>query len=68
MTEHFTRSTVSASFWCSKCKTYTLHRIDDRRKGPCLKCCTRLDKQHADKPKVPKAEEARQRELWEDAG
>lgn len=44
MTQHFTRSTVSAAFYCSKCKKVTQHRIDDRRKGPCLECIAKLDK------------------------
>jgi len=41
MTEHFTRSTVSAAFYCSKCEKVTQHRIDDCRKGPCLECIAR---------------------------
>ena len=47
MTEHFTRSTVSAAFWCAKCQKSTQHRIDDRRKGPCLECMERLATDHA---------------------
>jgi ribosomal protein L44E len=43
MTEHFTRSTVSAEFYCAKCQKRTQHRIDDRRKGPCLECIARYD-------------------------
>jgi ribosomal protein L44E len=42
MTQHFTRSTVSASHWCSKCQKHTQHRVDDRRIGPCLDCIARL--------------------------
>ena len=38
MTEHFTRNTVSAEFFCSKCGKSTQHRIDGGRKGPCLVC------------------------------
>jgi hypothetical protein len=48
MTEHFTRSTVSSAFYCSKCGKVTQHRIDDGRKGPCLGCIARLDRQHAE--------------------
>ena len=44
MTEHFTRATVSASFYCPKCGKRTQHRIDDCRKGPCLECIARLNK------------------------
>lgn len=34
---------MSASFWCRKCDRVTQHRIDDRRKGPCLECIARLE-------------------------
>lgn len=47
MTQHFTRNTVSAEFWCGKCKKFTQHRIGDRRKGPCLECLDRLEREHA---------------------
>lgn len=60
MTQHFTRSTVSADFYCGKCKRTTQHRIDDRRKGPCLECIARLEKQHA----APKPEAEKQTELF----
>jgi hypothetical protein len=46
MSEHFTRNTVSAEFWCGKCQKRTQHRIDDRRRGPCLECIARLEAQH----------------------
>jgi len=60
MTEHFTRNTVSAEFWCGKCSKRTQHRIDDRRKGPCLECIAKLEAQHtehADSPKPPADEQ-----------
>lgn len=58
MTEHFTRSTVSATFYCSKCGRTTQHRIDDRRKGPCLECIARLEREHDDaKPEAEKQQE-----------
>lgn len=47
MTQHFTRNTVSAEFWCGKCKKRTQHRIDGGRKGPCLECIARLEKESA---------------------
>jgi hypothetical protein len=48
MTEHFTKSTVSAAFYCGKCGKTTQHRIDHfgdqaGRKGPCLECLKRYD-------------------------
>ena len=47
MTQHFTRNTISISAWCPKCQKHTQHRVDDRRKGPCLDCIDRLTVQHA---------------------
>ena len=41
MSQHFTRNTVSAAFLCSKCGKETQHRIDAKRKGPCLSCLER---------------------------
>jgi hypothetical protein len=55
MSEHFTRNTVSASCYCSKCGKTTQHRIDGVRKGPCLECIAKLEKQH-NEPKRPDAE------------
>jgi hypothetical protein len=52
MTEHFTKNTVSAAFYCRKCGKVTQHRIDDGRKGPCLDCIAKLDAQHKDKAAV----------------
>lgn len=56
MSEHFTRNTVSAAFWCRKCDKFTQHRIDSGRKGPCLDCIARLDEQHAAAPPKPVAD------------
>jgi ribosomal protein L44E len=64
MTQHFTRSTVSASFYCGYCKKTTQHRIDSGQKGPCLECIDRLNKLHDAAP--PKVEE-KQKSFWEDA-
>jgi len=61
MTEHFTRNTVSASFYCGKCGKPTAHRIDSGRKGPCLECIARLEQEHA---KAVKPEEEKQQELF----
>jgi hypothetical protein len=43
MSEHFSRNTVSASFYCGRCKKFTQHRIDSGRKGPCLDCIEKYD-------------------------
>lgn len=64
MTHHFTRNTVEASAWCSKCQKFTMHRVDQDamqgRLGPCLKCIEKLDAQHAQ----PKPEPVRQGNLF----
>lgn len=43
MPEHYTKSTVSATFLCRKCGKPTPHRIDDGRRGACLVCLAKLD-------------------------
>ena len=53
MTQHFTKNTVSASFFCPKCETFTQHRIDHGRKGPCLECIDRANKEHDNRPATP---------------
>jgi len=63
MTQHFTRNTVSASLWCAKCRAMTQHRIDGVRKGPCLKCIERREKEHAEK--APSAPVPKQGDLFQ---
>lgn len=53
MTQHFTRNTVSATFYCNKCKRPTPHRIDDRRRGPCLSCIARLTAESEERKQQP---------------
>lgn len=36
MSEHYTRNTEWATFWCTRCRRNTQHRIDEGRRGPCL--------------------------------
>ena len=55
MAEHYTRNTVSVSSWCPKCAKQTQHRIDDRRKGPCLECIARLERERQSKPPAERA-------------
>jgi hypothetical protein len=43
MPHHFTKATVSATFWCTKCHKDTHHRVDDGRRGPCLECMKKLE-------------------------
>ena len=46
MAQHYTRNTVSAQAYCPKCGKQTMHRVDDRRIGPCLDCIARLEREH----------------------
>jgi ribosomal protein L44E len=57
MSEHYTLLTVSASAWCAKCQKKTQHRIESRRKGPCLDCIARLEKQREEKRGLEKQTE-----------
>jgi hypothetical protein len=54
MSKHHTRNTVSFSAYCNKCGRMTQHRVDDRRKGPCLECIERLG---AEQTKGPPAQQ-----------
>ena len=36
MTQHYTRSTTAVMAYCPTCNRKTMHRVDDRRIGPCL--------------------------------
>jgi len=36
VSQHYTRNTKSVSVYCSTCRRNTIHRVDDRRLGPCL--------------------------------
>lgn len=45
MPHHFTKNTVEAKFWCDPCGRETIHRVDDGRRGPCLVCLEKREKQ-----------------------
>ena len=49
MPEHFTHTTVEASFWCAKCGKPTMHYVASGRRGSCKACIARLEA-------IPKAE------------
>ena len=38
MPEHYTKNTIAVSVWCNPCGKFTIHRVDDGRRGPCLEC------------------------------
>jgi hypothetical protein len=63
MTQHYSRNTISADGWCSKCQRFTQHRIDDRRRGPCLECIARLTVEHAQN-EIERRRAARQGSLF----
>jgi len=63
MPEHFTKNTISATFWCNKCGKATMHRVDDRRRGPCMVCMERL----IPSPAVAKVSVAEQSALFGDS-
>lgn len=50
MPEHYSKSTVAANFWCSKCGKPTMHNVADGRRGSCHECLKRLEKENADRP------------------
>ena len=53
--QHYTRNTVSASAWCTKCGKPTMHRVDGVKRGPCMICMEK----HVDvKPKPHLGEQA----------
>ena len=53
--QHYTRDTVEVSVWCNVCHKETMHRVDDRRRGPCLVCLKNLEKKAQEhRPEVPR--------------
>jgi hypothetical protein len=63
MPEHYTKNTVSASFWCNKCGKETSHRVDGNRRGPCIPCMERVPQGKSKQAKV----EQEQGSLFSDA-
>jgi predicted RNA-binding Zn-ribbon protein involved in translation (DUF1610 family) len=57
MPEHYTKETVSASFWCKKCGKETLHRVDKGRRGPCYTCMAALEAEHKKPKPVPREQQ-----------
>lgn len=53
MAEHYPRSTDWIMAECRKCGKQTAHRVDDRRKGPCLNCLERWNAEHEAAAKKP---------------
>ena len=53
MPEHYTKATVSASFWCKKCGKETLHAVHDGRRGRCYACTEKLDEESRARAAAP---------------
>lgn len=64
MAEHYTKRTVAAQTWCNKCMRSTMHRVDNGRKGPCLRCLEKLEEQHRQLQLIKPAPQEEQLELF----
>lgn len=43
MAHHFTKNTVSATFWCTPCGKPTVHYVFDGRRGGCQECIAKRE-------------------------
>lgn len=62
MGQHYTLLTVSVAAYCNKCQKSTQHRVEGRRRGPCLDCIAKLEAKVAEerlKRPAPAAEQVR---------
>jgi ribosomal protein L44E len=50
--EHYTKNTVEVQAYCNKCRRQTSHRVNGGRKGSCLECVAKLEKDHAARANV----------------
>lgn len=57
MPHHYTKNTVSDTFWCNKCGRPTEHKVLGGRRGPCVVCLAKLDADHAARADEPKPAE-----------
>jgi hypothetical protein len=53
MPEHYTKGTVSATFWCRKCWKATLHAVHDGRRGRCYDCTEKMDEESRARAAAP---------------
>jgi ribosomal protein L44E len=56
MPQHYTRATTEVSVYCNRCRKETMHRVDDRKRGPCLECLARLESLSEARKQKPAAE------------
>jgi ribosomal protein L44E len=60
MAEHYTKNTVQVQAYCNKCRRQTSHRVNGGRKGSCLECVAKLEKEHAARAnEAPPAEQSK---------
>lgn len=53
MSEHYTRNTVTCTVFCPKCYRVTLHRVMGGRRGPCVVCLEKLEKEREQRVDEP---------------
>lgn len=46
MPEHYPLAMVEVRVWCKVCNKETMHRVDNRRRGPCLACIKKREDEH----------------------
>lgn len=63
--QHFTRDTTQVLAYCPTCNRKTMHRVDDRRLGPCLEHGTDERSKKQIREDQRRAEEAEQPGLFE---
>lgn len=64
MTQHYTRSTSAVLVYCPTCNRKTMHRVDDRRIGPCLEHGARELTRKQEREKERREEEQKQGSLF----
>ena len=57
MPHHFTKNTVSATFWCKPCGKPTVHYVFDGRRGGCKECIAKREREAAERESEPPAPE-----------
>jgi ribosomal protein L44E len=67
MTQHYQRNVTAVSKWCPTCGKITMHRVDDRRLGPCTEPHVFGMSKAQEKRAEKKAEEERQPDLFSEA-
>ncbi|HEY1897828.1 MAG TPA: hypothetical protein VGG62_16225 [Terracidiphilus sp.] len=56
MPEHYPKATVEVKVWCNVCHRETMHRVNNGRRGSCLECIGKREreiKERRAKPPLP---------------